>query len=239
MITKVLLLPLLTQPLLVFFLCNTWVQTMHLHKYQLLKSIILSYTKLPPEDSCRSQHVDLLGLYHSISLILSWCFLPSTSLLYQLHRQPQGSLRFSSATFSVFLVLRSLYLLFFLISFSAVMYYLSDGTVQSHQSVLQVEFTESGLFSALSFISIFWLILVSFVCNLDIMIFTNAPVEIGCSLVVPGDVLCFGLCLTSRYNMVHCLFMLWTHSAFTLHLLATYYFLVVSGVYCLVLSCCQ
>ena len=94
MITIVLLLPLLTQPLLVFFLCNTWVQTMHLH-YQLLKSIILSYTKLPPEDSCRSQHVDLLGLYHSISLILSWCFLPSTSLLYQLHQQPQGSLRFS------------------------------------------------------------------------------------------------------------------------------------------------
>ena len=164
MITKVLLLPLLTQPLLVFFLCNMWVQTMHLHKYQLLKSIILSYTKLPPEDSCRSQHVDLLGLYHSISLILSWCFLPSTSLLYQLHQQPQGSLRFSSATFSVFLVLRSLYLLFFLISFSAVMYYLSDGTVQSHQSVLQVEFTESGLFSALSFISIFWLNYSSIIC---------------------------------------------------------------------------
>ena len=33
--------------------------------------------------------------------------------------------------------------------------------------------------------------------------------------------------LTSRYNMVHCLFMLRTHSAFVLHLLTTYYFLVI------------
>ena len=40
-----------------------------------------------------------------LSLILSWCFIPSPSLLYQVHQQPQGSLRFSSATFPVFLVL--------------------------------------------------------------------------------------------------------------------------------------
>ena len=36
----------------------------------------------------------------------------------------------------------------------------------------------------------FWLTLVPFVCNLDIMIFTDAPVEIGCSFIVRGDVLC-------------------------------------------------
>ena len=37
--------------------------------------------------------------------------------------------------------------------------------------------------------------------------------------------------------MVHCLFLLWTHFAIALHLLATYYFLVVFGFCCLVLSC--
>ena len=65
----------------------------------------------------------------------------------------------------------------------------------------------SGLFAAMSFISIdwpvlhngnvvvfnvqhsLWLMPVPFFCNLDIVIFTNAPVEIGCSLIVPGDLL--------------------------------------------------
>ena len=36
-----------------------------------------------------------------------------------------------------------------------------------------------------------WLILVPFVCNLDIMIFTDVPMEICCSIIVPGDVLFF------------------------------------------------
>ena len=35
-----------------------------------------------------------------------------------------------------------------------------------------------------------WLVLVLFVYNLDIMIFADAPVEIRCSFIVPGDVLC-------------------------------------------------
>ena len=58
-----------------------------------------------------------------------------------------------------------------------------------------------------------WLELVSFVCNLDIMIFADVPVEmqvaIHCGFIVPGDVLWFGYYLTSRYNMIHCLFMFW------------------------------
>ena len=37
-----------------------------------------------------------------------------------------------------------------------------------------------------------WLVLVLFVYNLDIMIFADPPVEIRCSFIVPGDVLCFG-----------------------------------------------
>ena len=45
------------------------------------------------------------GRTKQLSLILSWCFLPHPSSLYQAHQQPQGSLRFSYATFSVFLVL--------------------------------------------------------------------------------------------------------------------------------------
>ena len=142
-------------------------------------------------------------------------------------------------------------MLLFSISFSAM--FLSDGTVISIS--LQVEFTEyltmmSGLFTVIVLSVLtdgdvvvvivhhsLWLVFVLFVCNLDIIIFTDAPMEICCSIIVPGDVLCFGYYLTSRYNMVHCLFMLRTHSPFALHLLATYYFLVVSGVYCLVLSC--
>ena len=40
-----------------------------------------------------------------------------------------------------------------------------------------------------------WLILVPFVCNLDIMIFTDVPMEICCSIIVPGDVLFFLLIL--------------------------------------------
>ena len=90
--------------------------------------------------------------------------------------------------------------------------FLSDGTVISIS--LQVEFTESltmmsGLFAVIVLsvlagmshmmvrllfllcISL-WFVLVPFVCNLEIMIFTDTPMEICCSIVVPGDVLCFG-----------------------------------------------
>ena len=105
---------------------------------------------------------------------------------------------------------RSLYLLFFSISFSAM--FLSDGTVISIS--LQVEFTESltmmsGLFAVIVlsvltgmshmvvlFLSLLcitvWLVLVLFVCHLNIMILTDAPMEICCSIIVPGDVRCFG-----------------------------------------------
>ena len=49
-----------------------------------------------------------------------------------------------------------------------------------------------------------WLMLLlqAFVCNLYIMIFTVAPVEIYCSIIVPGDVLRFIKYLTCRYNLV-------------------------------------
>ena len=40
-----------------------------------------------------------------------------------------------------------------------------------------------------------WLMLVPFVCNLDIMICTDVPMEICCSIIVPGDVLFFLLIL--------------------------------------------
>ena len=40
-----------------------------------------------------------------------------------------------------------------------------------------------------------WLMLVPFVCNLDVMIFTDVPMEICCSIIVPGDVLFFLLIL--------------------------------------------
>ena len=91
--------------------------------------------------------------------------------------------------------------------------FLSDGTVISIR--LQVEFTESltmmsGSVRCYSSISIDWHVLhdgdvvifivhhglwhvfVPFVCNLYIPIFTDAPMEICCSIIVPGDVLCFG-----------------------------------------------
>ena len=92
--------------------------------------------------------------------------------------------------------------------------FLSDGTVISIS--LQVEFTESltmisGLFAVIvlsvltgmshmmvMLLSLYivhhglWLVFVPFVCNFYFMIFTDAPMEICCSIIVPGDVLCFG-----------------------------------------------
>ena len=108
-----------------------------------------------------------------------------------------------------------MYLLSTSIFFSAM--FLSDGTVISIS--LQVEFTKSlttmsemfchyrlaCLYSSVTIdwhvsrdcdVGAFivhlrlWLMLVPFVCNLCIMIFTDAPMEICCGLIVPGDVLC-------------------------------------------------
>ena len=91
------------------------------------------------------------------------------------------------------------------------MMFLSDGIVISIS--LPVEFTESvttmsGLFAViiLSVLTVvpydghvvvfivhrsLWLMLVPFACYLDIMIFTDAPMEMCRSIIVPGGVLCF------------------------------------------------
>ena len=37
-----------------------------------------------------------------------------------------------------------------------------------------------------------WCLLVPFICDLEIMIFTDTPMEICCNIIVPGDVFCFG-----------------------------------------------
>ena len=103
---------------------------------------------------------------------------------------------------------RSLYLLFFAISFSAM--FLSYGTAISIS--LQMEFTESltmmsSLFAVIvlsvltgmshmmvRLLSLYivhyslWCMLVPF----ENMIFTDTPMEVCCSIIVPGDVLCFG-----------------------------------------------
>ena len=86
-------------------------------------------------------------------------------------------------------------LAFFSISLRAI--FLSDGTDISIS--LQVEFTESlMMISGLLVFAVFvvrhrfWLVLVPLVCNLDIMILTDVPVEIRCSFIVPGDIFCFG-----------------------------------------------
>ena len=54
---------------------------------------------------------------------------------------------------------------------------------------------------------------------------TNSLIESKCSIMVKRPF------VRRQHNMLR------TQSAFALHLLATYYFLVVSDVYCLVLSC--
>ena len=83
--------------------------------------------------------------------------------------------------------------------------FLSDGTDLSIS--LRVEFTESltlisGLFAVIVLSVLtgmffivhhgLWLVFVPFFCNLYIMIFTYAQMEICCSIIVPGDILCFG-----------------------------------------------
>ena len=116
MTIKVLLLPLLTQPLLVFFLCIS-------HSSQSFFHTLSTLLKIRSDPSMQIFWVSVTVSLSDTFLM----FLPSTSLLYQLHQQLQGSLRFSSARFSLFLVLMSLYLFFFLISLSVM--FLSDSTV--------------------------------------------------------------------------------------------------------------
>ena len=94
MTIKVLLLPLLTQPLLVFFLCIS-------HSSQSFFHTLSTLLKIRSDPSMQIFWVSVTVSLSDTFLM----FLPSTSLLYQLYQQLQGSLRFSSATFSLFLVL--------------------------------------------------------------------------------------------------------------------------------------
>ena len=96
------LLSLLSQSLLVFFLCISRAQTMHLG-HQSPKSIILiihwapfwGFAQIP---ACRSFE----SLSQELLLMLSLCFPPSPSFLYQAHQQAQGSLRFHMPHFLYF-----------------------------------------------------------------------------------------------------------------------------------------
>ena len=184
--------------------------------YQPLKSIILSYTKHPPEDSFRSQHADLLGLCHSLSL---WYFLDVSTIHFFTVPTASTTTGFTSVFICHILSISSckVFVLVFLFDFLQ-----CDVSIWFHS--LQEEFNKSltmmsGLFAAMSFISIdwpvlhngdvvvfnvqhsLWLMPVPFVGNLDIMIFTNAPVEIGCSLIVPGDLLFWLIpCIQIQYG---------------------------------------
>ena len=172
------------------------------------------YTKHLSEDSRRSQHADLLNLCHSSCLCVSDTFLMFSTIPF--FTVPSAPTTTGITTVFICYILcisssKSLYLLFFSISFSAM--FLSDGTVILIS--LQVEFTESltmmsGLFavivlSVLNGMTHMMVMLLSllcitvsgwcwyhFVCRLNIMIFTDAPMKICCSIIVPGDVLCFG-----------------------------------------------
>ena len=132
---------------------------------------------------------------------------------------------------------RSLHLLFFSISFSAM--FLSDGTVILIS--FQVEFTESltmmsGLFAVIVLsidwhvphdgdVVVFivhhslWLVLVPFVCNLDIIIFTDAPMEIcwRCTLflLLPHIQIQYGSTVSSCCeHILHLLSTCWPHITF-------------------------
>ena len=108
-----LLLSLLSQSLLVFFCASAGCKPCTWSTCHSSRSFCSFSKNLPEEDSCRSEHADLWSLCHSSmhSLILSSCFLPSPSLLYQAYQRPQGSLWLSSTTFSVFPSVRCFYLM--------------------------------------------------------------------------------------------------------------------------------
>ena len=194
MTIKVLLLPLLTQPLLAFFLCIS-------HSSQSFFHTLSTLLKIRSDPSMQIFWVSVTVSLSDTFLM----FLPSTSLLYQLTASTTTG--FTSVFICHILSISSsnVFVLVFLFDFPQ-----CDVSIWFHS--LQEEFNKSltmmsGLFAAMSFISIdwpvlhngdvvvfnvqhsLWLMPVPFVCNLDIMIFTNAPVEIGCSLIVPGDLL--------------------------------------------------
>ena len=194
MTIKVLLLPLLTQPLLVFFLCIS-------HSSQSFFHTLSTLLKIRSDPSMQIFWVSVTVSLSDTFLM----FLPSTSLLYQLTASTTTG--FTSVFICQILSISSsnVFVLVFLFDFLQ-----CDVSIWFHS--LQEEFNKSltmmsGLFAAMSLISIdwpvlhngdvvvfnvqhsLWLMPVPFVCNLDIMIFTNAPVEIGCSLIVPGDLL--------------------------------------------------
>ena len=193
MTIKVLLLPLLTQPLLVFFLCIS-------HSSQSFFHTLSTLVKIRSDPSMQ---IFWVSVTVSLSLIL---FYVSTIHFFTV---PTASTTtgFTSVFICHILSISSsnVFVLVFLFDFLQ-----CDVSIWFHS--LQEEFNKSltmmsGLFAAMSLISIdwpvlhngdvvvfnvqhsLWLMPVPFVCNLDIMIFTNAPVEIGCSLFVPGDLL--------------------------------------------------
>ena len=76
-------------------------------KYNVSQAVLLYFTFLLRHHSTATlAQIPACRSFESpsqyFSLILSWCFLPSPSLL---HHRPQGSQRFLYGTFSVFLVL--------------------------------------------------------------------------------------------------------------------------------------
>ena len=129
--------------------------------------------------------------------------------------------------------------------------FLSDGTVISIS--LQVEFTESltmmsGLFAVivLSVLTGMFHMMVMLLSLLCITVsgacwYHLSVISISRSLqMLQWRYAAVLLCLemySVLANTSHQYGPLSFHVAFALHLLATYYFLVVSGVYCLVLSC--
>ena len=240
MTIKVLLLPLLTQPLLVFFLCIS-------HSSQSFFHTLSTLLKIRSDPSMQIFWVSVTVSLSDTFLM----FLPSTSLLYQLTASTTTG--FTSVFICQILSISSsnVFVLVFLFDFLQ-----CDVSIWFHS--LQEEFNKSltmmsGLFIAMSFISIdwpvlhngdvvvfnvqhsLWLMPVPFVCNLDIMIFTNAPVEIGCSLIVPGDLLFWLI----PYIQIQ-------YGPLSLHVVNIFCIcaplaghILLSGVYCLVFICCQ
>ena len=68
--------------------------------------------------------------------------------------------------------------------------------------------------------------LVPFVCNLDIMIFTDVPMEICCSIIVPGDVLFFLLILILLLLLLFTIFIIIIFINITITIITIFYFLL-------------
>ena len=141
-----------------------------------------SYIKHLPEDSCRSQHADLLGLCHSSSLWYSLDVYYHT-LLYCTKRTNDNR---DHPPF--FYISSTVIFLFYGIDMSL------SYQVECTESLMMI----SGLFTVMNadFAVLivchrFWLVLEPLVYNLDIMILTDVPVEIQWHFIVPGDIFCF------------------------------------------------